>query len=55
MNGTILSNVIKFHSLKGTVVIDTTGAFLESTIEETYTGPATTCTLYKFQSNKDSD
>ena len=44
----------KSHTLEGTVVIDTAGTILESTLEETYTGPATTYNRYESQSNEDS-
>lgn len=44
----------KSHTLEGTVVIDTAGTILESTLEETYTSPATTYNRYESQSNEDS-
>ena len=40
----------KHHILEGFVVIDTTGAIIESTLEETYTGPGTVLDPYKSQS-----
>lgn len=38
------------HILEGFVVIDTTGAIIESTLEETHTGPGTVFDRYKSQS-----
>jgi hypothetical protein len=40
----------KHHILEGFVVIDTTGAIIESSLEETYTGPGTVFDPYKSQS-----
>lgn len=41
----------KSHTLEGEVTIDSAGAILESTLEETYTGPATTYDPYRPQSD----
>ncbi|MGY5873898.1 MAG: hypothetical protein RTV72_16750 [Candidatus Thorarchaeota archaeon] len=40
----------KSHTLEGSVVIASTGIILESTLEETYTGPATTFDPYRPES-----
>jgi hypothetical protein len=36
----------KSHELEGMIVIDAAGMILESALEETYTGPATTYDRY---------
>jgi len=40
----------KGHKLEGMVVVDATGKIMESTLEETHTGPATLLDQYRPQS-----
>ena len=40
----------KGHVIEGTVVVDTTGAIIEYTLEQTHKGPATLLDRYKPQS-----
>ena len=43
----------KTHTLEGTALIDSSGTLIESTLEETYTGPATVFDPYKSQAKED--